>query len=131
MMYYTTLQGVLEDVLRIADVSTEHKFIRGVEHVDQFTHEDIRVLCKEHNRLLRAMRIINGKVRAAHFPIQKLRLSNRTNNVLERDGIKTVQELCNNSIKDLLSIWQFGRSALCEVREVLHSEGFYLKGESL
>jgi DNA-directed RNA polymerase subunit alpha len=63
------------------------------------------------------------------IPVKELEFSVRSRNCLKRANIKTIGELTKLSADDLLSIKNFGRKSLTEIREKLRKYGLSLKGE--
>lgn len=66
---------------------------------------------------------------AIDIRVDDLELSVRTNHCLSREHIDTIGELLELSEKDLLSIRNFGRRNLSELREILASLGLHLRKE--
>jgi DNA-directed RNA polymerase alpha subunit len=64
-------------------------------------------------------------------PIATLRLPERITGALERAGIFSVGALTSKSGFDLRSLWNFGESAIDQVRTVLARHGFGLRGKSM
>ncbi|MCS6830799.1 MAG: DNA-directed RNA polymerase subunit alpha [Armatimonadota bacterium] len=63
--------------------------------------------------------------------VEELDFSVRTYNCLKRAGIATVRDLVHRTQHELMSIRNFGRKSLDEVREKLAQLGLTLRGESL
>lgn len=61
------------------------------------------------------------------LPVQLLTV--RTLNMLKMEDIETVEQLCCWPENQLLRLPNFGRKSLNELKEVLHSMGFSLKGQ--
>jgi malonyl CoA-acyl carrier protein transacylase len=59
--------------------------------------------------------------------LEDLPLDQRVRNLLHRNGIHTVSQLCRQSWLDLYSLRNFGPSAADHLREVLRAEGLSLK----
>ena len=60
-------------------------------------------------------------------PLAVLELSVRWSNILESQGIRTIEDLLNRSPSNLLGIPNFGRQALEEVYAKLSVHGFFRK----
>ncbi len=60
-------------------------------------------------------------------PIEELNLSVRSYNCLKKNGIDTVEQLINQSEKELLKIRNFGHKSMEEVKEKLEKMGISLK----
>ncbi len=61
--------------------------------------------------------------------IEELELGVRSYNCLKREGVETVADLVARSEAELLSIPNFGRKSIEEVRERLAERGYKLRGE--
>jgi RNA polymerase sigma factor (sigma-70 family) len=61
--------------------------------------------------------------------VDKLELSVRTYNGMRNGGIKTVREICSRSEKDLLSIQNFGKKSVEEIKSLLKGFGLSLNSE--
>lgn len=62
--------------------------------------------------------------------LDTLELSTRSRNALNREGLKTLGDLCRYTESDLLGIPHLGRLSLNEIKEILHSHGLSLKTTS-
>ena len=60
------------------------------------------------------------------IPISELELSVRSSNCLRKMRVKTIGDLAKKTEMNLLSHRNFGKKSLVEVKELLHSLGFYL-----
>ena len=61
--------------------------------------------------------------------IEELELGVRSYNCLKREGVETVADLVARSEAELLSIPNFGKKSIEEVRERLAERGYKLRGE--
>ena len=62
-------------------------------------------------------------------PIESINLSTKTNNLMRRIGIDTVDALCEMTARDLELILYIGEKTICELIERLNSCGYDLKQE--
>ncbi len=60
--------------------------------------------------------------------IEELDFSVRTYNCLKKDSVLTISDLCQKTEQDLMTIRNFGKKSLVEVRERLSQWGLALKG---
>jgi len=65
------------------------------------------------------------------MPVQELALSVRANNCLESERIFTVGDLVARSTDDLLSLRNFGKTTLTEIRAKLAEIGLTLRGDTM
>jgi DNA-directed RNA polymerase subunit alpha len=63
--------------------------------------------------------------------VEELDFSVRTYNCLKRAGISSVRDLVHRTQSELMSIRNFGKRSLYEVREKLAQLGLTLRGENL
>lgn len=67
--------------------------------------------------------------RILYQPIEKLELSNRSEECLKSNGIFTVRQLIKWNWEDLLKTPNFGRKSLREIEDVLHKHKLFLHQE--
>ena len=68
----------------------------------------------------------NEKEKVLEMNIDELELSVRSYNCLKRDGINTVEELCNRTSEDMMKVRNLGRKSLEEVLAKLKELGLQL-----
>ena len=101
------------------------------ELVDKRTakEKELMDICQQ-IALFKRDRIVEQPQSAREKSIRDLELSVRTENALREKSITTIGELCECSETELLSIRNFGKKCLEEVKIVLNSMGLYLAKES-
>lgn len=65
-------------------------------------------------------RLLSRHIHSFHF-------SRRTQNVLDKEGIRTLGQLVGYSEKELCGLWNFGRKSLYEINCLLHFYGLSLR----
>ena len=55
--------------------------------------------------------------------IEQLNLSQRSYNLLKRSNINTTEDLCNNTVEDMMRIRNLGRMCLEEILGVMKERG--------
>lgn len=67
---------------------------------------------------------------ATGTPLTELDLTVRAQNILRAESIYTIEQLCERRAMDLIRAPGMGKKSLNEIREVLHSRGLFLKGDT-
>lgn len=111
----------------IADVAE-----RLIRQIDQKTSPltDSESACREEAlAMLRRLFASAGHKEPPDFALSSLNFSIRTRNALRREGVKTVNELCQYTSDQILDTRDIGITSLHEIRQVLSTIGRSLHGD--
>jgi len=102
----------------------------------QRLERDFSVLEQDYKELVAKIELMTDKrternetATAEETPIEYLDLSMRSHNALSRAGIKTLRDITNLSMRDLLQIQNLGKTSVSNIEWVLKQYGMKLRKE--
>ena len=118
--YDRLLMEVWTDGTMSPEEAISHAADLFTQHLNLFTH--FRDSIEKHEAELRGEK--GGQSRLMDTPIEELDLSVRAFNCLKANEIQTVGQLLQKREEELLSLRNFGRKSLDEIKEKLVEKGF-------